>query len=311
MVNSGPRTLVTGAGGFVGRHITEALLIAGHQVLGLDLAFDPDLRAAWSGHVTMLAGTCADLPDGAFDHVVHAAALTAGPEDLGQTPEANLRANIVPLMDILAWSEKWARGRLLLLSSSAVFRATPPGPVTEQVLPQPEGLYAIAKYTAELTAETLKFQYQRDVAALRLSFIYGPGEMRRSTRPRISLVGRMLQQAVEEGRLEVETPDILRDWTYAPDIGRAIAHLLAAPQLSHALYHIASGEVFGSELIAAEISRHIPDLQIEKRPAGSLTRQGHLVSERLRDELGFDDWTPFAEGLRSLIEAKDQKERLT
>ena len=60
------RVLVTGGGGFVCRHIIEALLRAGYDVVALDRAFDADLlaywRTQWAGRVEILTESITDLP---------------------------------------------------------------------------------------------------------------------------------------------------------------------------------------------------------------------------------------------------------
>ncbi|GAB4410555.1 MAG: NAD(P)-dependent oxidoreductase [Anaerolineae bacterium] len=307
-MSAAKRVLVTGAGGFVGRHIVAALLDAGHMVIATDRHFAPPLRQRWlnrwAARLTLFENDVLDLPPQDADAIVHAAAITAGPEESGLTPEGYFRANVEPALRLL----EWAGGRrVIFLSSSAVFRATAPGPVTETMIPAPLGLYAVSKLAVEYLLETLREQYGRDVVTARLSNIYGPGEVSRPTRPRVSLVARLVTEALREGHLTVWRDDPPRDWTYAPDVGRALVSLLDAPVLRHPLYHVAAEQTLTPLQIAEAIRRRLPQVTLAVRegasPEGqSLTRRGTLSSARLRDELGEIRWTPFEEGIGTVIE---------
>jgi UDP-glucose 4-epimerase len=302
--------LITGAGGFVGRHIVNALEAAGHRVTALDHVFDQDLKAAWSRLPAMRLIEASDQPyhrllsGQKFDVLIHAAAVTASPEQLGQSPLENLRANLDPAWDALTWFlDVSPHGRAIVISSSGVFRATQPGPVSEDTLPSPLGTYALAKASLEATAETLNVQYGQPVIAVRLSNLFGPGEYVRPTRPRLSLVGSMVQDALSSAHVRVpdEPP---RDWTYAPDVGNALRALIAAPVLRYALYNVASGESLAPTAIAAVLQRLVPNLTIEiAPPERQLTRLGWLSPDRLYRDTGFQSWTPFERGLAETVQA--------
>jgi UDP-glucose 4-epimerase len=300
---SGRRVLITGAGGFVCRHIAEALLAGGWQVYALDRAFDADLRAAWMGKIEIIERDVTDLPDMHANALVHGAAITASPDEVNLTPEAYLRAQLDPALDALAWAAQVGVGRVLLLSSDAVFQHTAPGWLDEDAPTQPIGLYGIAKVTLENLARTLRGEYERDIAAVRLGNIYGPGELPRPSRPRISRVGRMIHEALTERRIVVEAALPARSWTFAPDIGAAVRALLEAPKPNHDLYNVATHETLSPRAIAEAIHKHLPDTEIVTVAGSSWIddRKHTLSHQRLYDETGFDDWTPFADGITATI----------
>lgn len=304
------RVLVTGAGGFVGQNIVQALLAAGTEVLALDRSFDNDIRQAWqaSAHhrVDLLNDSVENLPNLDVNAVIHCAAITASPEEAGHTPEENYRANINSTLHVLEWAHRQKVQRVIFLSSSAVYRATSPGLVSESMPTTPLGLYATAKDAAEKLIETLRTQHGRDVIAIRLSNIYGPHERTRASRPHTSLVSKMVQTALAQGHLTVFRQDDALDWTFAPDIGRAIGSMLTASTLQHHLYHVASGQVLRPLDIAYGIKTVLPSVKLtihEGRDPDSTarTRLGCLSSERLHVELGFDQWTSFEQGIRAVI----------
>jgi UDP-glucose 4-epimerase len=236
---------------------------------------------------------------------VHAAALTASPDELGLTPEEYVRASLDPMLAALAWAAERS-ARCIVLSSSAVFRESAPGPLGEDAPPTPLGLYAVAKATAEALAETLYVEHGRDVAAVRLSSIYGPGEMARFTRPRTSLVARLIAQALETSCLSVYRDDPARDWTYAPDIGAAVVALLNAPRLNHALYNLASSQKATPLQLAQHIAAALPGARLDVRDGAdpalpALTRRGVLTNQRLTDDTGYTSWTPFDAGIAATV----------
>lgn len=311
MTGPAQSVLVTGAGGFVCSHVVSVLLASGYQVFAIDRAVDPAYSSGWkqqwSGQLEIIETDSHDLPALKADYIIHGAAITASPEEIGQTPEANLRANLDPALALLEWAERQKVRRVILLSSSAVYQQSNPGPLYEETLPDPIGIYAVAKRTLESLATTLRSVYKRDVVSVRLSNIYGFGEHTRPSRPRISLVGRMLNDALTTGRLTVYREDPARDWTFAPDIGHALCALLEKPTLNHALYNLASEQLLTPVNIAQSLQAHLPELKIDIQESTDpalppLTRRGFLSSECLRRDTGFNRWTPFAKGIRQVIE---------
>jgi UDP-glucose 4-epimerase len=313
------RVLITGAGGFVCSNIVQVLLDAGCNVIAVDQAFDEARRLTWESHypdqIELIETSADQIPAREVDALIHGAAITASPDEAGQTPEANFRANLEPTLALLDYAQQQKVHWALFISSSAVYSQTAPGPVSEEQPPVPLGLYAVAKHTTETLLTSLHDLYGRNVAALRLSNIYGPFERSRPTRPRTSLAGQMVQEALETGQLSVHENTVARDWTYAPDIGRAIVRLLEQPTLKHALYNIAAEQVLTRLDIAQAIQTHLPDVRLQMVAGDDpdvkhLTRRGYLSHQRLQQDTDFDEWTPFAEGIRQVI-AEQQTPEIT
>lgn len=294
--------VVTGAGGFVCSSIVDVLLEAGWFVYAVDLAFDAPLQTGWLTDYHDQIRFYDRLPDVQVSAMLHGAALTASPEEAGQTPVVNFRANIVPYLRTVDWARIHVTGRSIYLSSSAVYRTSAPGKIDETMPQQPLGTYAVAKTTIEHLTDTLKIMHGDDVAAVRLSNIYGERETTRPSRPRMSLVGQYVDAALAGESITVDDPDALRDWTYARDIGYAVLALLERKTLDHALYNVASGETLKNIELAQKIRNLIPSTDIVTgENAASHPRQGTLNPARLEQATGFNQWTPFDEGLSRMI----------
>jgi len=295
------RVIVTGANGFVGANIVATLAQGGWLVSALDWAFDNPAVATWThDRVERLRASCADMPSISADALVHAAFVTATPEERGESPEDNLRANIEPLLQVMEYAEAEGIQRCVFISSNAVFRHTPATPVDEMRPPDPLGVYGLAKTMMEYAVATMRHAHCRDMVCARLGGVYGSYEYHRPTRPKLSMVGQMMQDALSKGEIVVSTPAERRQWTLAADIGRAIGALLRADSLKHSLYNLASGERKTDLAIARMIqglvegaALHFPSAN--ESLARSPAKLGWLDNSRLRRDTGFDDWTAMSQ----------------
>lgn len=298
------RVLVTGAGGFVGRHLVMALLDAGCHVVALDQAWDAELQAAWLPlpALTLLQTAIATLPNLEVTALIHAAAITRHPDE-DYAPEMHLHDNLVPILHLLQWAHANRIQRSIFFSSDAVF-ATHSGMITEDDNPTPNTTYAAAKAATESLVTLLREQYKRDVLTIRLGGIYGTGEVERASRPTVSMVQRMVHAALQTGVINVPAQSTARSWTFAADIGRAVVMLLSTPKLKHALYHVATEECLTALDIAHAIQRHLPliTIDMDTTPVEPTRRQGYLSHARLKSDTGFSNWTPFEVGIGQVIQ---------
>lgn len=297
--------LITGAGGFVMSNVTDVLLALGYAVMAVDHQFSPTLRHRWQDQAVMLIeADAANLPDIPADYAIHGAAITASPAERGETPEANLRANLLSLLALSEWAARMRVKRWVFISSAAVLGHHPAGALDEAALPRAEHTYGAAKLAGEAFVGALRREGGRDVVAARLSDIYGPFEQARPSRPRISAIGQMLHDALTTGTVRVPPPahDPARDWTYAPDVGLALAALLTAPRLPDDVYHITAGQPVTLREVAALLISLLPDLRVEETQlAHPRPPRATCISTRLHAASGFDGWTRLADGLRTTL----------
>ena len=290
--------LITGANGFVGSHIARGLSERGFRLHLVDQTFGASSKAYWNqqGQGLLEADARALPPLDPVDAVIHGAFITAQPKEVGLTPEEHYRVNVGSAVTMLEYARTHRAKRSIFLSSAGVFSPEQTAPLTETTSPSPEGLYAVAKRAIEEHLATL--QEGRDVVTLRLGNLYGPFERSRSTRPRTSLVQRMVDEAVRTNHINV--PDeTARDWTFAPDLAPVVDRILKVSYLQHPLYHVVSGEALTALEIAQKIADELPHVTLNLADEQTRLRPP-LQSERF-GEFGFNDWTRFDDGLERTL----------
>jgi len=179
------RILVTGAAGFIGSHLCEALVERGDEVIGLD-NFDPfyaravkeqnleGLRRAPGFRFveTDLVRRALPLDDVAV--VVHLAARPGVRPSL-EDPAAYMDLNVTGTARVLEATRRAGVRRVVLASSSSVYGATTPAPFAETAAAvTPISPYAASKRAAELVAYTFAQLYALRIACLRFFTVYGP-----------------------------------------------------------------------------------------------------------------------------------------
>ena len=291
------RVIITGANGFLGSNIVAACLDAGFGVIAVDLYFDnPAYVKPRGDNLRLIESDCVNMPPVAADALIHAAFVTATPEERGESPEQNLRANIEPTLAVLEYAQRQGIARSIYVSSAAVHRARTDATLYESLAPRPLGVYGVAKTLMEQTVETMREVHGRDCLCVRPGSIYGPFEFSRATRPRLSAIARMILSALTTGEVIVDRPQEQSEWTFAPDIGRALVALLESDRLNYALYQLASSEHVSNLAVARMIQGFRPSLSLRLSPpeAGSTqaeVRPRTLDTARLRQDTGFRSWT--------------------
>ncbi|GAB3972252.1 GDP-mannose 4,6-dehydratase [Spirosoma terrae] len=182
--------LLTGAAGFIGSHLTEYLLSAGHTIIGLDNfdnQYDPGRKQVnvrlFKQHTnfTLIEGDIRDqtllagiLKRYACDTVVHLAART-GVRDSVHEPAVCIDVNVNGTLSLLEAMKKVGLKRLVMASSSSVYGNSSVVPFQENDdANRPLSPYAMSKRSAELLAHTYHHLYGFNVACLRFFTVYGP-----------------------------------------------------------------------------------------------------------------------------------------
>lgn len=297
------RVLITGAGGFVGTCLAEGLAGAGLAVTGIDRQFDDAARARLAGVDCIACDLAGGVPEGlgAFDIVIHGAAITTGPGDLGLSDAAHLRLNCDLTLAALDFARACGARDFVFISSSGVFAAEDGGEVLLETMPANGGIpYALAKRAGEMFAEGLSGPGLRAVA-IRLGPIYGEGEAVRPTRRNLSPLRRWIDAGLDGTPILVESPQSRRDWTYGPDLPHALLALLDHEPAISGVYHLTSGEAIGDVELAQRIASHFGVAMIAQDPPAFAARKP-MSSARIAPE-DLYGWTPLSTGLSRLMGA--------
>lgn len=231
------RILVTGAAGFIGYHVAEALLQAGHEVHGLDNLndyYDPTLKRArlerlgrhdaFEFHELDLADErpIAELfASAGFDAVVHLAAQ-AGVRYSLDHPHVYVDTNVKGFLHVLEGCRHNRIGHLLYASSSSVYGANTRQPFsTRDAVSHPLSLYAATKMANEAMAHAYSNLFDLPTTGLRFFTVYGPWG-----RPDMAMY--KFVEAVESGRPVqlFNRGDMERDFTFIDDAVDSVVRLL-------------------------------------------------------------------------------------
>ena len=231
------RILVTGCAGFIGMHVSERLLAAGHEVVGLDnmnAYYDPALKQARLARLLPRAGFRFErldlaerdamarlFADGRFERVVHLAAQ-AGVRYSLQNPHAYSDSNLVGFLNVLEGCRHAHCPHLVYASSSSVYGANRKLPFSEHDgTDHPVSLYAATKKANELMAHTYSHLFALPCTGLRFFTVYGPWG-----RPDMSLF--LFTRAILAGKaIDVfNHGDMSRDFTYVDDIVEGVVRVM-------------------------------------------------------------------------------------
>jgi len=307
------RVLVTGAAGFIGSHVSEALLARGWRVVGLDCFdsfYDPgvkrrNLRTCLANPQFKLAeldirdagGLDRCMAEG-FDVVVHMAAL-AGVRPSIERPVAYHDVNVTGTCCLLEAARKHRVPRFVFASSSSVYGNNPKIPFAEtDNVDHPISPYAASKKAGELVCHTYHHLFGMDVTCLRLFTVYGP-------RQRPDLAIHKFARLIEAGRPITVFGDggSMRDYTYIDDV---VAGVLAAMERcrDYRIYNLGNASpVLLRDLVAAIEQALGKKAVVARQPEqpGDVERT-FADTSRAQAELGYEPKTPLREGLARFVE---------
>ena len=222
-MTQGKRVVVTGAGGFVGRHLCAALAAAGHDVTAIIGPADSGapaekvVRADVSDAATMHAAMAG------ADQLVH----TAGPPSVADSfadPALFARVHVEGTAVAMKAACDEGLRSAVYVSSAEVYGAGGDAPVREDAPCQPLSPYGAAKLGAEWTARTLGRSSNMAVTVLRPFSLYGPG-MRET-----SVLGSILRQVRSRGPVELHDLRPVRDYLHVEDFAALVLAALNRPE---------------------------------------------------------------------------------
>lgn len=290
------RYVVTGAAGFVGSHLAETLVAAGHDVVGVDCFTDYYDPAEKEENARGLDVRRLDLAEQALeldgiDGVFHLAAQ-AGVRSFGDVFPVYVRRNLIATQRVFEAAAA-AGVRVVFASSSSVYGEAEAYPTPEDAAPRPISPYGITKLGCEQLARAYELGFGLEAVVLRYFTVYGPRQ-----RPDM-FFRRVCDALVEGGSFEIYgTGEQSRSFT---EVGDAVAATIAAMEQAPAgsVYNVGGGdEASMLEAIALleRISGRTLELGHVGAARGDVSRTKADVT-RIREALGWQPGTSLEDGL--------------
>lgn len=235
--------LITGAAGFLGSALANALVREGHLVRGLDDLSTGDPRLL-SPEVHFTRGDVNDRPRlwtllQEVDVVYHLAARVSVPESVLYPREYNA-VNVGGTVALMEAMRDVGVRRVVLASSGAIYGEQSQQPLREDMPPNPRSPYAVSKLAAEYYVRTIGELWGIETVCLRIFNAYGPGQHLPPSHPPV--VPYFLRQALRNGTLVVHGDGSqTRDFVYVDDVVSAMIAAATAPDVNGLVINIGSG----------------------------------------------------------------------
>lgn len=295
------KVVLTGAAGFVGRHVCPALRAAGHGVLGTDLPgamTDPTFALDLRDRTAVIDALGRWRPD----LVIHAGAIS-GAMLAQDDPALMFDANVNGTLSVLEAMRRAGIPRLIHLSSNAVYRSRPDRePVDEDAALGSDEPYGASKVAAEALVAAYAAAAGIDAWVLRISSIYGPG------RQTPYLIAALTDAARSGQVLQVtDSRSNMRQFVHIDDVVSAVVAALGLPAQGCVALNLTGGDYLSELAIALLVQRHRPGLRFEvvadKGEHGD-GRKGPLTLARAEARLGWRPTVPIERGLADLLQAE-------
>lgn len=300
--------LVTGVAGFIGSHLGESLLAAGHEVVGIDCFTDYYERSRKEANLASLqrdsrfrfveaALDDADLPTllSGVSHVFHLAAQAGVRRSWGRDFRGYTAHNIDATQTLLEACVDRPITRFVYASSSSVYGDNVALPMREDALPCPVSPYGVTKLAAEQLCLLYHRNYGVPAVALRYFTVYGPRQ-----RPDMAFL-RFLDAGMRGDPIRLYGDGAqTRDFTFVAD---AVAATVAAGDhgVPGRVYNIGGGSWVSINEVLALVSRCVGrTLEVcrEPRQLGDM-RDTYADTSLAQRDIGFFPSTALEDGLRA------------
>ena len=306
------KVLVTGADGFIGSHLTEALLDEGYNLRALtqynsfnywgwleDIEPDSNLEIV-CGDVRDLT-FCREICEG-IDVVFHLAALIAIPYSY-RAPESFIETNVKGTYNICQAAKDKGVKRILVTSTSEVYGTAQYVPINEKHPLQPQSPYSASKIGSDAIAMSFYNAFQLPVTIARPFNTYGP---RQSARAVIPTIITQIASGFKEINLGDTTPT--RDFNYVKDICHGFMLLANCEKAIGETVNIGSNdEISIKELFALikDIMHSDANLIVDEqrlRPEHSEVFRLRCDNTKIKELTGYEPQYALREGLEKTVE---------
>src|SRR5437870_860571 len=302
--------LITGGAGFIGSHLTDALIKAGARVRVID-----DLSTGYrenieeiSGDIEFVHGSITDpkalsraLQE--VELVFHEAAIPSVPRSL-ENPRATHESSVNGTFSLLLAARDHKVRRMIYAASSAAYGDQPQSPKREDMRPDPLSPYAVAKLVGEYYCQVFNRVYGLETVSLRYFNVFGP---RQDPSSQYSGVISRFISALLSGERPVIYGDgeQSRDFTYIHNVVEANLRAAETEKGIGQIINIANGERITLNQLLDEVKSLTgkSEVKADYQP----TRSGdvrHSLADitRARELLGFEPRVGLREGLQLTID---------
>ena len=312
MIN-GKRILVTGAGGFIGSHLTEALVRAGARVTAM-VRYN---SASSIGNLVFLASelrdeltiTAGNIEDSDFvyramegqDIVLHLAALIAIPYSY-VAPRSYVRTNVEGTLNVLEAARHLGTQRVVHTSTSEVYGTAVHSPIDEEHPLQGQSPYSASKIGGDKVAEAYFRSFDTPVVIVRPFNTFGPRQSARAFIPTI------ISQVLSHDSVRLGSLAPQRDMTYVADTVDGFMRAAVTPDILGETINLGTGATYSIGDFAARILELMgcnkPVVHDAARDRPGKSEVLRLVSDNRKAArlLGWQPTTSLDDGLRKAIE---------
>ena len=310
----GKRVLVTGADGFIGSHLVQALLQEGCRVRAF-VFYNSFNSWGWIDHfsleekrqVEVVSGDIRD-PNGVrvamkdIDIVFHLAALIAIPFSY-HSPDTYIDTNVKGTLNIVQAARDLKLERVLVTSTSEVYGTARFVPITEEHPKQPQSPYSASKIGADCIADSFYRSFDLPLTIVRPFNTYGPRQSARAVIPTI-----ITQLLAGKNQIELGDTTPTRDLLFVKDTCRGFVEIAKSTRLIGEEVNIATESEISIGALAQELINQInPLAQIisddqRLRPAKSEVFRLFGSHQKLKDATSWMPQYSLSKGLEETIQ---------